>query len=158
LNYLGDLSGLDEGCALLVLDDLKGAGLRHRQHARVVQTKHRVLQRLLFFKHLNFQSHGVTGGDPEDVFGEVLVAVFCVGALSLLQRSVFLFEGVGDVFKEDEAEDNVFVVGGVEVAAELVAQKVASKPRWPWLVPLVSAFLLLAGGINGYGPVTVRVA
>jgi len=52
----------------------------------------------------------------------------------------------------------VFVVGGVEVAAELVAQRVASKPRWPWLVPLVSAFLLLAGGINGYGPVTVRVA
>jgi hypothetical protein len=31
-----------------------------------------------------------------------------------------LLEGVGNVFEEDEAEDDVLVVGGVHVAAELV--------------------------------------
>ncbi len=36
------------------------------------------------------------------------------------EDSVALLEGVGDVFEEDEAEDDVFVVRGVHVAAELV--------------------------------------
>jgi hypothetical protein len=33
-----------------------------------------------------------------------------------------LFEGVADVFDEDEAEYGVFVDGGVEVGAELVGR------------------------------------
>jgi hypothetical protein len=35
-------------------------------------------------------------------------------------RGVALLEGVGNVFEEDQAEDDVFVVGGVHVAAEFV--------------------------------------
>jgi len=37
-----------------------------------------------------------------------------------LEGSAAFFEGVRDVFEEDEAEDDVFVVGSVHVAAELV--------------------------------------
>ena len=41
-------------------------------------------------------------------------------------------EGVGDVFEEDEAEDNVLIFRRVHVVAELSAasQRLASKPRW----------------------------
>jgi len=43
---------------------------------------------------------------------------------------VFL-EGVGDVFEEDQAENDVLVFGRVHVGAQLVAasQSLASKPR-----------------------------
>ena len=60
------------------------------------------------------------GRYPENVVGGVFVAVFGVSAFFLLQRGVLFLEGVGDVFQEDEAEDDVFVFGGVEVAAEFV--------------------------------------
>ena len=43
-----------------------------------------------------------------------------VSAFFLLQLGVLFREGVGDVFQEDEAEDDVFVFGGVEVNAEFV--------------------------------------
>ena len=51
-----------------------------------------------------------------------------------------LLEGVGDVLEEDQAEDDVLVLGGVHVAAELVGQpqSFASKPR---LAPLPLVFL-----------------
>lgn len=57
---------------------------------------------------------------PEDVVGAVLVAVLWVGAVGSLrfELGVFSFEGVGDVLEEDEAEDDVFVLGGVHVVAE----------------------------------------
>src|SRR5205823_3826568 len=59
-------------------------------------------------------------GNPEDVVGGVLVAVLRVGPrLGEQLRPVFL-EGVGDVLEEDEAEDDVLVLGGVHRAAELV--------------------------------------
>ena len=61
------------------------------------------------------------GRHPEDVVGGVFVAVFGVGAFFLLQRGVPLLECVGDVFQENQAQDNVFVFGGVEVAAEFVS-------------------------------------
>ena len=44
-----------------------------------------------------------------------------VSAFLLLQLGVLFREGVGDEFQEDEAKDNVFVFGGVEVAAQLVS-------------------------------------
>jgi len=47
------------------------------------------------------------GRNPEDVFGQVLVAVFRVSALFLFQCGVFFLEGVGDVLEENKAEDNV---------------------------------------------------
>ena len=59
-------------------------------------------------------------GNPEDVFGGVFVAVLGVGVRLALEGGVALLEGVGNVFEEDEAEDDVLVVGGVHVAAKLV--------------------------------------
>ena len=48
---------------------------------------------------------------PEDVLGPVFVLVFGVGALCLLtlEASVFFLESVGDIFQEDEAQDDVLV-------------------------------------------------
>jgi hypothetical protein len=54
---------------------------------------------------------------------------------------VFLLEGVGNVFEEDQAEDNVFVVGGVEVAAELVG----SGPEGGFKTEVALAVAILVG-------------
>jgi len=63
-------------------------------------------------------------GDPEDVGGQVFVAVFGIGAFEFAgvggEEGAAFFEGVGDVFEEDEAEDDVFVFGGVHVGAEFI--------------------------------------
>ena len=75
---------------------------------------------------------------PEDVVGEVLVAVLGVeaglagaagrkasGGLSLGlgdQARALLLEGVRDVLEEDEAEHHVLVLGRVHVAAHLVCR------------------------------------
>src|SRR5260370_42501391 len=66
---------------------------------------------------------GDTGGlgNPEDVFGSVFVAVFRIRGGLALDGGVALLEGVGSVFEEDEAEDDMLGVGGGHVAAELVA-------------------------------------
>ena len=61
---------------------------------------------------------------PENVFGSVFVGVFGIGAGVVAfardeLRAVF-FETVGDVFEEDEAEDDVLVFRRVHVVAELV--------------------------------------
>jgi Family of unknown function (DUF6364) len=50
----------------------------------------------------------------------VLVEVFRVGALGALglELLVLLFEGVGDVLEEDEAEDDVLGLGRVHAAAK----------------------------------------
>ncbi len=60
--------------------------------------------------------------DPEDVLGEVFVAVFGVGAVLLVghEGRVLLLEGIGDVLQEDEAEDDVLVLGRVHVVPQLV--------------------------------------
>ena len=60
------------------------------------------------------------GGHPEDVLGAVLVRVLRVGALVTfgLQLGVGLLEGVGDVLEEDQAQDDVLVLGGVHAAAQ----------------------------------------
>ena len=64
---------------------------------------------------------------PEDVRGAVLVRVFGVGALRLLrfELGVLRLEGVGDVLEEDQAEDDVLVLGRVHV----VAQRVGGGPE-----------------------------
>jgi len=63
-------------------------------------------------------------GDPEDVGREVFVTVFGIGTFEFAgvggEEGAAFFEGVGDVFEEDEAEDDVFVFGGVHVGAEFV--------------------------------------
>ena len=64
------------------------------------------------------------GRHPEDVLSKVLVR----GPLGrrpgtrfrLCSSCVALLEGVGDVLEEDEAEDDVFVLGGVHAAPESV--------------------------------------
>ena len=59
------------------------------------------------------------GRHPEDALGGVLVPV--LGGLftpSVQHQRVALLEGVGDVLEEDEAEDDVLVLGGVHAAAE----------------------------------------
>jgi hypothetical protein len=60
--------------------------------------------------------------DPEDVGGAVLVRVFRIGAgfLLSLELGVFGFEGVGDVLEEDQAEDDMLVLGCVHVVAQRV--------------------------------------
>ena len=60
---------------------------------------------------------------PENVFGGVFVTVFGVGAFFLHQRGVFFLESVGDVFEEDEAQDNMLVFGGIQVAAEFIRSR-----------------------------------
>ena len=59
------------------------------------------------------------GRHPEDVLGDVLVAVLGGFFTPLVEydRVAFL-ESVGDVLEEDEAEDDVLVLGGVHAAAE----------------------------------------
>jgi hypothetical protein len=60
------------------------------------------------------------GRYPEDAFGAVLVGVFGVGAFSDpgFELRVVLLEGVGDVLQEDQAEDDVFVLGGVHSSSQ----------------------------------------
>ena len=56
---------------------------------------------------------------PEDVLGDVLVAVLgSFGAPFGQNRRMALLEGIGDVFQEDEAQDDVLVLGGVHAAAQ----------------------------------------
>ena len=62
------------------------------------------------------------GGHEEDVFGAVFVAVFGVAPLVGREFGVQGLEGAGDVAQEDEAEDDVFVFGGVDVFAEFVGR------------------------------------
>ena len=50
------------------------------------------------------------------------VGAFVV-ALALDELGVVFVEGVGDVFEEDEAEDNMLVFGRVHVVAKLVGGK-----------------------------------
>ena len=61
---------------------------------------------------------------PEDAGGAVLVGVFGVGALLLLrfELGVLGLEGVGDVLEEDQAEDDVLVLGRVHVVAQRVGR------------------------------------
>ena len=64
------------------------------------------------------------GGHPEDVFGLVFVGVLGIGpgvfALAGEELGAMFLEGVGDVFEEDEPEDDVLVFRRVHVVAELV--------------------------------------
>ena len=64
------------------------------------------------------------GGHPEDVFGFVFVGVFgvCafVVALAGEQPGAVFLEGVGDVFQENKAEDNMLVFRRIHVVAQLV--------------------------------------
>jgi hypothetical protein len=66
-------------------------------------------------------------GHPEDAGGTVFVGVLWIGSLGSLglQLGVLGLEGVGDVFQEDEAEDDVLVLGSVHV----VAQRVGCGPQ-----------------------------
>jgi hypothetical protein len=61
---------------------------------------------------------------PEDVGGEVFVLVLGVGPLVVTgtgdESGVVFVEGVGDVFEEDQAEDDVLVFRRVHVVAQLV--------------------------------------
>ena len=61
-----------------------------------------------------------SGGTQKMFSGAVLVRVLGVGALCPLafKTGVNFLEGVGDVFQEDEAEDDVLVFGGVHRAAQ----------------------------------------
>lgn len=59
-------------------------------------------------------------GDPEDVVHQVFVPLLRVCLGVPLELGAVLFEGVGDVFEEDQAEDDVFVFRGVHVAAQAV--------------------------------------
>ena len=60
------------------------------------------------------------GRHPEDALGAVFVRVFgiCTVGDLVLQPGVGLLECVGDVLEEDEAEDDVLVLGGVHTAAQ----------------------------------------
>ena len=59
---------------------------------------------------------------PKHIGGEVFIFVLRVRAFTLLcdQFGVLLIERIGDVLKEDEAEDNVLVFSRVHVVAQLV--------------------------------------
>ena len=59
---------------------------------------------------------------PEDVLSPVFIGVFGIGALGglSLEPRAPLLERVGDVLEEDQAEDDVLVLGRVHVAAQRV--------------------------------------
>ena len=61
-------------------------------------------------------------GTQKTLIGPVFVGVFRVGPLGPfgVELGVLLLEGVGDVLQEDQAEDDVLVLGRVHVVAELV--------------------------------------
>jgi hypothetical protein len=67
------------------------------------------------------------GWNPEDILGFIFVGIFGIGSsvfgLSRNELGVVLFEDVGDVFKEDESEDNMLVLRCVHVAAEFVGSE-----------------------------------
>ena len=59
------------------------------------------------------------GRHPEDVLSDVLVAVLGGLFTPLGQHpGVKLLEGVGDVLQEDQAQDDVLVLGGVHASAQ----------------------------------------
>ncbi len=62
------------------------------------------------------------GRHPEDIHGTVFVGVFGVSPLSTLslERRMMLLKGVRNIFEEDQAEDNVFVLGSIHAAAKRV--------------------------------------
>ena len=59
-------------------------------------------------------------GHPEDRGGPVLVGVLGIGAVGPvgLELGVLGLEGVADVLEEDQAQDDVLVLGGVHVVAQ----------------------------------------
>ena len=61
---------------------------------------------------------------PEDAGGAVFVGVLGIGAVGALrlQLGVLFLEGVGDVLEEDQAEDDVLVLGRVHVVAQGVGR------------------------------------
>jgi hypothetical protein len=61
-------------------------------------------------------------GHPKYVNGPVLVRVFRVSSLGAVrfELGVLFFEGVGDVFQENQTEHDVLVLGGVHVGAQRV--------------------------------------
>jgi len=56
-------------------------------------------------------------------FLEILFRVFRVGVLLLEQRGMLGLEGIGDVFEEDETQNNMLVSGWLQVAAQLVGSQ-----------------------------------
>ena len=64
------------------------------------------------------------GRHPEDVLGDVLVAVLS-GVFAPLREHAraALLEGIGDVLQEDQSEDDVLVLGGVHRAAQGVGHR-----------------------------------
>lgn len=90
------------------------------------------------------------GWNPEDVESFVFVRVFgiCARVVSLAgeQRGVVLLEAVGDVFKEDEAEDDVLVFGRVHVAAQLVG----GEPELGFEAEVCSGVVLRGGAGAGH--------
>ena len=107
------------------------------------------------------------GRHPEDALGAVFVGVSGVGALRLLgqQRGVLLFERVGNVLQEQQAEADVLVLGGVHAAA----QRVGHLPELGFVADggaagAVARLLLVVGSCHymfpraafahGFGPAT----
>ena len=66
-------------------------------------------------------------GTQKTLAGEVFVFVLGIGpgevALSGDELGVVLVEGVGDVFEEDQAEDDVLVFRRIHVVAKLVGRE-----------------------------------
>lgn len=60
------------------------------------------------------------GWHPEDIVGKVFVLVLGIREFIILERREFLHESVGDVFQEDQAEDDMLVFSGVHVAPKLI--------------------------------------
>ena len=69
---------------------------------------------------------------PEDVLGDVLVPVLGGFFTPFGEHlGVALLEGIGDVLEEDEAEDDVLVLGGVHAAPQGVRHAPQIRPVVP---------------------------
>ena len=104
-----------------------GALVDLREHAGEggvvgLDRRHRVVDELAEAGGLGAHGDGAPAGrgwDPEHAGGGVEGRVLAVVA-GLVQLVAVAFEGVGDVLEEQQAEDDVLVLGGVHVAAQLV--------------------------------------
>lgn len=68
---------------------------------------------------------------PKDVFGGVFVPILGIGTFILHQRGVLFIESVGDIFEENEAQDDMFILCGIQVASEFIRSRPEGWPQIP---------------------------
>ena len=65
----------------------------------------------------------------QDIFGQVFIPILRIGVLLLQERCPTFFEGVRNIFQEDQAEYNVFILSRIQMATQLIrCLEIKSRP------------------------------